>query len=119
MRGRVMYVEFKGGELTGPARIGSVTFSKSGRTIYYRGRALQPLSGFGYKANYFDTETGEWYWVSGCRKDGADSLYPQVVEVDEDVGEEYWGAIRGLPACVGQSSFRSPGKHTKSGPVDA
>jgi hypothetical protein len=40
-------------------------------------------------------------------------LYPQVVEVDEDVREEYWTSIRQLPECIAQSSFRSLGKHTK------
>jgi hypothetical protein len=117
MRGRIMYIEFKGGELTGPARIGRVQFSKTGRTVCYGGRSLQKLLRGGYKANYFDTETGATYWISGCRKDGADSLYPQVVEVDEDVREEYWTSIRELPDCVDQSSFRSPGKNTKSGPA--
>jgi hypothetical protein len=112
-----MYIEFKGGGLTGPARIGRVQFSKTGRPVYYAGRSLQKLSGRGYKANYFDTETRATYWHSGCRKDGTDSLYPQVVEVDEDVREEYWNDIRELPECIDQSSFRSPGKHTKSGPA--
>src|SRR5690349_3581113 len=114
-----MYIEYKGDGLTGPARIGRVSFSKSGRTIYYRGKSLESLSGRGFKANYFDTESGAWYWISGCRNDGTDSLYPQVIEIDEDVREEYWRSIRELPECVGQSSFRSPGKHTKSGPVNA
>jgi hypothetical protein len=116
MRSRVMYMECKGDGLTGPARIGRVTFSKSGRTVYYLGKSLQPLSGRGYKANYFDTETGAWYWVSGCRQDGTDSLYAQVVEVDEEVREEYWAEIRGLPESVGQAAFNSPGKHSRRKP---
>lgn len=116
MRSRVMYIEYKGGGLAGPARIGRVTFSKSGRTIYYRGKSLQSLSGRGYKANYFDTETRARYWVSGCRQDGTDSLYPQVVEVDEDVREEYWAEIRGLPDSVEQAAFNSPGKYSRRKP---
>jgi hypothetical protein len=111
-----MYIEYKGDDLTGPARIGRVTFSKSGRTVYYRGKALQPLSGQGHKANYFDSETGAWYWVSGCRRDGTDSLYPQVVEVDEDVREEYWVELRGLPDLAEQPAFNSPGKHSRRKP---
>ena len=53
-----------------------------------------------YKWNHFDVKTGDKYWISGPRKDGQDRLYPQstqVVEVDEDVSEEYWAKIRGLP----------------------
>ena len=40
------------------------------------------------------------YWISGPRKDGQDRLYPQStqpVEIDEDVREEYWRTIRGVP----------------------
>jgi hypothetical protein len=119
MRSRIMYIEDKGSGLTGPARIGRVTFSKTGRTIYYRGKSFQSLSGQGYKANYSEVDSGAWYWISGCRKDGCDSLYPQVVEVDDDVREEYWVTIRERPDCISMPSFRSPGKHTKSGPVNA
>jgi hypothetical protein len=52
-----MYIEQKI-ELTGPARIGRVTFSKSGKTIYCRGQIFQSLKGRGYKSNYFDMATG-------------------------------------------------------------
>ena len=33
-----MYIECKAESLNGPARIGRVTFSKTGRTIYYNGK---------------------------------------------------------------------------------
>ena len=103
-----MYVEYKGDGLAGTAWIGRVTYSKTGKTVYYRGRSLQTLSGRGYKANYFDVETGERYWISGPRKDGQDTLYPGVVQVDEDVREEYWLQIRNRPDLVNERSFRSP-----------
>jgi len=96
---RIMYVESKSGGLNGPARIGRVTFSKTGKSLTYRGRTFQSLKGRGFKANYFDVETGEEFWISGPRKDGQDRLYPesaQPVEVDDDVAEEYWRDIRGL-----------------------
>ena len=66
-----------------------MTISKSGRTLYYLGRAFQSLAGQGYKANYFDTESGAHCWISGCRKDGNDVLYPGVIDVDDDVREEF------------------------------
>lgn len=94
-----MYIESKAGGLTGPARIGRVTYSKSGATIYYAGLAFQSLKGYGFKANYFELESGDYYWISGPRKDGRDSLYATHVApvVDADVHEEYWSKIRGLP----------------------
>jgi hypothetical protein len=94
---RIMYIERKAGALTGAARIGRVLFSKSGRTVEYRGRKFQKC-GSGYKWNHFDVETGEGYWISGPKKNGRDRLHgTQPVEIDEDVREEYWGRIRGIP----------------------
>lgn len=98
-----MYIEDKGGELTGPGRIGRVTFSKTGSTIYYQGRSFQSLKGAGFKSNFFDVQTGGEYWISGPRKDGADALYGHgstPIEIDDDVREEYWREIRGKPEKV-------------------
>jgi hypothetical protein len=92
-----MYIEYKGEGITGPARIGRVEFSKSGKSLYYRGKRFQTLAGSGFKANYFDAATGEEYWISGCKKDGTDRLYAGTIEIDEDVAEEYWTKIRGVP----------------------
>ncbi len=98
MKSRIMYIESKAGGIVGPARIGRITFSKSGSTIYYAGKSFQSLKGSGFKANYFDIETGDQYWISGPRKDGQDQLYPTTVEIDDDVYEEYWSLIRGVAA---------------------
>jgi hypothetical protein len=87
-----MYVERKAGSLTGPARIGRVTYSKTGATIYYGGNEFRSLKGAGFKAKYIDLESGEEYWISGPRKDGLDALYATngAPEVDVDVKDEYW-----------------------------
>src|SRR5687767_14154438 len=105
MKSRIMYIESKASGLTGPARIGRVTFSKTGKTLYYQGRTFQSLKGAGFKANFFDVATGEEYWISGPRKDGADRLYGgrDIVEIDPDVQREYWRDIRGLPERHGES----------------
>ncbi len=99
MKSRIMYIERKAGNLTGDAWIGRVTFSKTGRTLYYNSKSFQSLRGSGFKSNYEEITTGEDYWISGCRKDGADRLYGErvAVMVDEDVREEYWTVIRSLP----------------------
>jgi hypothetical protein len=101
MQTRIMYIEFKGRNLTGEARIGRVTFSKTNKSIHYRGKTFQTSNGTGFKSNYFDVETLEHYWISGCRKDGADRLYGErlPIYIDEDVREEYWLTIRNLPDC--------------------
>lgn len=63
------------------------------------------------KSNYFETESGERCWISGCRKDGLDALYSTDVEIDDDVKEEYWLEIRGMPENKLISKFRAKGKY--------
>ena len=99
-----MYIEDKSGGLNGPARIGRVTLSKSGRSLHYGERTFQSLSGSGFKANYFDVDTGDQFWISGPRKDGRDRLYDgstKPVEIDNDVSVEYWRDIRGGKPTAG------------------
>ena len=97
LRSRIMYIENKSDGLEGEARIGKVYFSKSGKSIYYGNKRFQSLKGTGCKANYFEVETGDEYWISGPRKDRNDRLYGgnRGVEIDEDVREEYFSYIEG------------------------
>jgi len=99
-----MYIELKAGQMIGPGRIGRVSFSKTGQTIYYRGKTFNKRKAAGAsKANYYDVETGEEYWISGCRRDGAHRLYGgRPIEIDEDVRREYATDIRGMPEFVNQ-----------------
>lgn len=109
---RIMYIEQKVDGIVGPARIGRVTFSKSGQSLWYKGQRYTTLAGQGFKSNYLNIETRERYWISGCKKDGTDALYSTTVEVDEDVREEYWTQIRNRPEMKAVSSFRCPGKYS-------
>src|SRR5690348_7508578 len=96
MKSRIMYIEGKSASLDGPARIGRVTFSKTGLTIRYKGKEFQRTT-FPLKANYFDVATGDDYWISGPRRDGRDRLYGDLIrseEIDADVWDEYWKSIR-------------------------
>jgi hypothetical protein len=110
---RIMWIEHKGTDgIVGPARIGRVTFSKSGQSLYYGGKHFQKLGGYeSFKANYYDVESGDNYWISGCHKDGRDALYNTDVEIDDDVREEYWRDIRSMPEMSAVSSFRAKGKY--------
>ena len=97
-RTRIMYIESKAEGLNGPARIGRVTFNKTGCTLSYKGLSFHRIRGF--KANYRETGSWEEYWISGPRRDGLDRLYGKralVVEIDEDIREEYWTDIRKKP----------------------
>jgi hypothetical protein len=98
---RIMYIECKAEGLTGAARIGRVTFSKTGKTLYYAGKTFERLTPCGYKCNHRDVQTGEHYWISGCKRDGNDGLYGGCdAEIDDDVREEYWTVIRRKPENV-------------------
>jgi hypothetical protein len=70
------YIELKSGHHdNGPAWIGYVTPSKTGRTLYFNGRALMKLKGQRRAesgGNYVDMATGESFWVSGVKKNGED-----------------------------------------------
>jgi len=71
MEPEIKYIELKSGQGDcGPAWIARVQKSKSGRTIYFNGRALKSCGGRGIGGNYFDTATGSEYWVSGVKKRG-------------------------------------------------
>ena len=97
-----MYMELKshagGHDDRGPARIGRVTFNRTGKTLMYREKRFQK-GRTDSCANYFDVETGEGFWVSGPKKKGGDRhrCGGGPVEVDEDVREEYWTEIRRQP----------------------
>src|SRR5476651_815908 len=106
MKPRIMYIERKAGTLIGTARIGRVTFNRTGRTICYGGQVFRRIVGGGFKSNYIEESTGEDYWISGCKRRGGDRMYgsPIPVEIDEDVREEYWSVIRKLPEKRHQKS---------------
>jgi len=70
------YIELKSGHSdNGPAWIGYVTLSKTGRTLYFNGRGLMKLKGQrrgDMGGNYVDMETGQSFWISGVKKNGED-----------------------------------------------
>ena len=68
----IRYIELKSGyHDDGPAWIARVAVSKSGRTLYFNGKALKRSTQSG-SGNYYDIETTESYWVSGVKRKGGD-----------------------------------------------
>lgn len=108
---RVMWIEFKGSNLSGPAKIGWVEVFDKGKRLDYGDQTFRTLRGRGFKSNYYDVETREEYWISGCRKDGRDALYGTSAEIDEDALEEYWINIRKLPQNKAVAQISAPGKY--------
>jgi len=94
-----MYIQSKAGGLVGPARIGRVFYNERGCTLRYGKKEFPSLKGRGFKSNYREINTGDEYWISGPRRDGADRLYVSniPVDVDEDVRGEYWTTIPKKP----------------------
>lgn len=94
--GMLRYVELKIGRLhRGPAWIGRVRTSRSGRTIYFNGRALKRAVGGTVRGNHYDLETGEEYWVSGVKKNGQDRHWAGggKVHIARDAVGEYLAVI--------------------------
>lgn len=75
-----MYVESKAIGLEGEARIGRVYFSKTGKTLYYRGLQFRSLKGRGFKANYRELTSRDEYWIRGRV---AIAMIGSTVEVEE------------------------------------
>ena len=108
---RVMWIEYKGDGIVGPATIGWVEVRNKGKRIDYRDKSFRSLRGGGFKSNYYEISTGEKCWITGCRKDGVNALYNTDVEVDEDALEEYWVNIRNEPGNRNLNRFRARGKY--------
>ncbi len=115
MNTEIMYIEDKSAGIRGDGRICRVSLSATGRTLYYKDLVLKSLKG-GYKANYYDENTGDRYWVSRPKKDGLDSLYAETIDIDDDVRDEYWTNIRKQPESRSVRSFRSLGKYGRKRP---
>lgn len=95
---RLMYIENKDGEIDGvSARIGWVTFSKSGLSVYYRGKTLKRSRRSGIRGNHYCVDTGEEYWVSGVKKRGSNNHIHKPVDVyiDGDAMQAYRELITG------------------------
>jgi hypothetical protein len=93
------YIELKSSHSdNGPAWIGYVTTSKTGRTLYFNGRGLIKLKGqrrAEMGGNYVDMESAESYWVSGVKKNGEDRHWAGSgkVLIEADAVEEYLKTI--------------------------
>ena len=65
------YIELKSGfSDNGPAWIAHVTMSRSGRTIYFDGKALKQSKGL-IAGTHCDLLTGDEYWITGIKKRGS------------------------------------------------
>ena len=110
MQSKIMYIEHKTNGLRGEGRKGRVSFSKTGKTLYYGDKRLVQTKGRPLKANYYDENSLEDFWISSPRKDGQDSLFAAEIKIDEDVREEYWQVIRNLSKFTSKQSYKSSGK---------
>ncbi|WP_350290528.1 mannose-1-phosphate guanylyltransferase [uncultured Croceitalea sp.] len=90
------YIELKSGYgNNGPAWIGMAEFSKSGRTVYFHGKALKNSNARGITGNYYDVENGDEYWVSGIKRNGTDRHWAGggKVMIDRKVVELYLSLV--------------------------
>ncbi|WP_192816516.1 hypothetical protein [Dokdonia sp. PRO95] len=97
MKAEIKYIELKSRLSNNEnAWIGLVSFSKSGKTIYFNGKAFQSLNGLGINGNYYDLENGDEYWISGVKKDMTDrhKFDGGKIYVEKRILSEYLQIIR-------------------------
>ena len=90
------YIELKSGHAdNGPAWVARVKLSKSGRTVYFDGKALKRTGSRGISGNHRDIETGKEYWVSGVKKKGSDRHWAGsgIIWIEAGVVAEYLRVI--------------------------
>lgn len=95
---RIMFVQLKSGHDVdaGPAWIGWVRFTRTWRTAYFHGRTLRRVTGTAganSDSNFFDTETGEEFWISGPKRDQTDTRYRHHAPVVEDEADAAYRAF--------------------------
>ena len=98
MARRIMFVQQKSGYDIdqGPCWIGWVEFNRTWKTARAHGRELRRFQGI--DSNFYDVDTGEWFWLSGPKRDRTDTRYgPRDVPVDEDAREAYEAFLGGSP----------------------
>lgn len=89
-----MYIELKTGYSDdGPAWIGYVKLSKSGRTIYFNNHAFQKQTG--NYSNYADIENGDEYWISGVKKNESNRHWAGhgIIQIDKRAVKEFLNLI--------------------------
>lgn len=86
----IRYIELKTGyQDNGPAWIGKVSVSKTGKTVYFNDHAFQRYNAA--IGNYIDIESGDMYWISRVKKDGNDRHWAGNgnIIIDRKVIDEY------------------------------
>ncbi len=94
----IKYIELKTGYAdNGPAWIGNVKESKTGKTICFNNHTFQKCQGI--QGNYYDIETGEEYWISGVKRNGRDRHWAGSgkVIIDRKCIDEYLSIVN-LPS---------------------
>jgi hypothetical protein len=97
MKPELRYIELKTGHTdNGPAWIGLAEFSKSRQTVYFNGQAFRNIGGAGIGGNFVDIESGDEYWISGIKKDGADRHWAGTgkIKIDRNVVELYLSIVK-------------------------
>lgn len=88
MKSELKYIELKSGYSdNGPAWIGMVEYSKSGKTVYFNGQAFK---GNGH-GSCMDIEKRGIYWITGIKKNGQNRHWAGggKIMIDRKVVNEY------------------------------
>ena len=96
MKSEIKYIELKTNyDHNGPAWVGLVFFSKSGKTLYFNGKAFQRIGSDRVRGNFYDVETLEEYWISGVKKNMEDrhKFGNGKIQIEERIIQDYMKII--------------------------
>lgn len=126
MKRDLIYVELKSGYGdSGPAWIGLAGYSKSGATVYFDGKAFRSLKGSGISGNYYETLSGDEYWISGVKKNNEDRHWAGggMIRIDKEAVPQYLELLglsnlpRNLEPTILKASKPSERHHEKENEV--
>lgn len=111
MQAKILYLEHKNNQNhKGDAWIGEATFSRTGRTVYFNGQVFRRLKSPRGAGNYYDIATGDYYWISGIKKNGMDRhwLGSGKVYIDKKIintytlltGIDIWNDSKYIPISI-------------------
>jgi hypothetical protein len=96
MKSELLYVELvpKDSIHTGPAWIGYGQFNRSRKTVYFDGKIFG--KGRSPLGNFVDIVSGEYYWISGVKRNGQDRHWAGFgkISIDKNAVSEYLEIIK-------------------------
>ena len=98
MKNEIRYIEkYTGSNHNGEAWIAHVRLSKTGKTIYFNGKAFKKFE----RGMYYDIENSDEYWITGIKKRGSNRHWAGSgkIMIEENALKEFM-EIKGISKLI-------------------